>query len=176
MDKRDSTQTIFMSGPAGLAKILDQNQENIALWTTGEMRAMWQHQLHAPIEIDLSTVPTVNISALRRNRETEQFLEKSFENLLRHNKAPVALLKGTKDFAKEIFKEAEDPQLKEIAASLYYSSYAAGLVFHNQRLGGMHRKELAGGFDWVLGREWVDEETKKLISEAKKLLKHEQGG
>jgi len=171
MDKQDSTQTIFMSGPAGLAKILEQNQEDAALWRSGEMRAMWQHQLRAPIEADLSGVPAANISSLRRDPATESFLEKSFENLLRDGRPPLPLLKATKDFAKQTFKEAEDAQLKEIAAALYYSSYAAGLVSHNQRLGGMHRNELVGGFDWVLGRDWVDEETKKLILQAKELLK-----
>jgi len=81
------------------------------------------------------------------------------------------LLKISKNFAKQPLKEAEDPQLKEIAAAVYYTSYAAGILRHGQRLGGMSRHELAGGFDWALGRLWLDEVTKTLISEAKRLLK-----
>jgi hypothetical protein len=171
MDNQDSSQTIFMSGPAGLAKILQQNQEDVALWKTGEMRAMWQHQLRASLETDLSSAQAVNMNTLRRNSETEQFLGKSFENLLRHGCPPLPLLKGTKNFAKQTFKEAEDAQLKEIAAALYYLTYAVGLISHNQRLGGMHRTELVGGFDWALSREWVDEDTKKLISKARLLFR-----
>ena len=43
-DNSDSTQTIFLSGPAGLARILAQDQPEAALWGPEEMRAMWQHQ------------------------------------------------------------------------------------------------------------------------------------
>jgi hypothetical protein len=171
MDEQESSQTIFLSGPAGLAKILEQDQDNAALWGSGEMTAMWQHQLRAPVEADLSNVPSVNLSALRQNKETQSFLEKSFENLLHHVRPPLPLLKATKDFAKQTFKEAEDAQLKEIAAALYYATYAAGLIFHKQRLGGMKRRELVGGFDWAIGRTWIDETSKKLISDAKPLLR-----
>jgi hypothetical protein len=171
MDERDSSQTIFLSGPAGLAKILDQNQEDAALWGAGEMNAMWKHQLQAPLDADLSSVSSSNLSALRRDPATKSLLEKSFENLLRSDKPPMPLLKTVKDFAKRTFKEAEDAQFKEIAAALYYATYAMGLIWHNQRLGGMKRRELAGGFDWALERTWLDEETKRLISQAKSLLK-----
>jgi len=171
MDQQDSSQTIFMSDPAGLAKILDENQETKALWQSGEMKSMWQHQLRAPLEADLNNVPSANLSALRRDSETSPFLEKSFEHLLHHAKPPLLLLKATKDFAKQLFKEAEDAQLKEIAAIIYYASYANGLIRYNQRLGGMHRRELTGGFEWALNRGWLDETTKKIIFEAKQLLK-----
>jgi hypothetical protein len=170
MDEQDSSQTIFLSGPAGLAKILDQNQEDAALWGTGEMNAMWKHQLQAPLDADLSSVSSANLSALRRDLETKSFLEKSFEHLLRSSKPPLSLLKAVKDFAKQTFKGAEDPQFKEIAAALYYATYAMGLISHNQRLGGMKRRELVGGFDWALERTWIDEGTKRLISQAKPLL------
>jgi len=172
MNEQDSSQTIFLSGPAGLAKILEQNQEDAALWGAGEMNAMWKHQLQAPLEDDLRTVSSAKLSALRHDLETQGFLEKSFENLLHHSKPPLALLKAIKDFAKQTFKNAEDAQFKEIAAALYYATYAVGLLCHNQRLGGMKRRELVGGFDWALGRTWIDEATKNAISQAKPLLKH----
>jgi hypothetical protein len=170
MDESDSSNTIFMSGPAGLARILDQNQQEAPLWEPAEMRAMWQHQLSVPLDVDLGTVQSANLSALRKGAEAS-FLEKGFQDLLHNPKPPLQLLKLTKNFAKQTLKEAEDPQFREIAAALYYASYAAAMLHHSQRLGAMNRHELAGGFEWALARVWLDEPTKKLISDARDLLK-----
>ena len=128
MNDRDTTQTIFMSGPAGLARILDQNQKDTALWGPDEMRAMWRHQLRAPLDADLSTVQSANLAVLRLAPETSGFLDKSFENLLHNAKPSLSLLKVSKQFAKLTYRDAEDPQLKEIAAALYYACYAVGMV------------------------------------------------
>jgi len=35
----------------------------------------------------------------------------------------------------------------------------------------MSSRELAGGFDWAVGRIWIDEPTKNLIAQARELLK-----
>src|SRR6266436_2915634 len=105
MDETDSSQTIFLSGPAGLARILDQNQDDTALWGRDEMQAMWQHQLRAPIDADLSTVQSANLGLLRGSPETASFLDKSFEHLLHHPKPPLSLLKISKNFAKQTLKE-----------------------------------------------------------------------
>ena len=167
MHDSNSTETIFMSGPAGLARILAQDQSEAALWEPEEMRAIWRHQLRAPIEADLSTVQSSNSSALRSAAEAVAFHDKSFSELLLHSSPPLALLKLTKDFAKQTLKEAEDPQLKEIAAALYYASYAAGMTRCGKRVGGMREHELRDGFDWALARVWLDEQTKALIAEAR---------
>jgi len=133
---------------------------------------MWEHQMRAPIEIDLDIVRPPDTSAARDSAEAAGFVGKNIRDLLENSNPPLALLKLTKDFAKRTFREAEDSQLKEIAAALYYASYAAGLTRCGQRLGGMETLELRGGFDWALGRTWLDEQTKKLISEGRKLLEH----
>jgi len=171
MNEHDTSQTIFMSGPAGLARILDQNEKNVALWGPDEMRAMWRHQLRAPLDADLGTVQSANLAVLRLAPETRVFLDKSFENLLHGSKPPLSLLKISKQFAKETFKEAEDAQLKETAAMLYYACYAVAMVAHGQRIGGISGRDLAGGFDWAVGRIWIDEPTKNLIAQARELLK-----
>ena len=170
MNSSDSTQTIFLSGPAGLARVLAQDQPDATLWAQQEMQAMWEHQMLAPIETDLDIAKPPDSSHVSDSVEAAGFVGKSFRYLLENSNAPLALLKLTKDFAKRTFKEAEDSQLKEIAAALYYASYAAGLTHCNQRLGGMETLELRGGFDWAIGRSWLDEQTKKLLSEGRKLL------
>ena len=162
-DDPDTTQTIFLSGPKSLARILAQDQPEAALWEPQEMRAVWQHQMRAPIEADLAPIGS-------SPQEAADFSDKSFSEVLHHANAPVALLKSIKNFAKQMIKDAEDSQLKEIAAALYYTSYAGGITRHGQRLGGMSDPELRGGFEWALGRVWLDEKTKNLIEEAMKAM------
>src|SRR5438477_11246044 len=101
MNDPTSTQTIFLSGPAGLARILAQDQPCTALWGPEEMRAMWQHQLQARIEEDLGTVRSPSSSALRSAPEATAFKDKNFSDLLHHSKPPLALLRLMKDFAKQ---------------------------------------------------------------------------
>ncbi len=170
MQDSDATDTMFMSGAAGMARILAQDQPETALWEPEEMRAMWQHQLRAGMEADLNTVTSSKSNALRNAPESIAFDQKSFGELLLHSKPPLALLQLTKDFAKQVLKEAEDPQLKEIAAALYYVSYAAGMTRCGARLGGMSGHELRGGFEWALARVWIDDRSKALIAEARGLL------
>jgi hypothetical protein len=170
MDDSNSSQTIFLSGPASLARILAQDQPDAGLWAQQEMRAMWEHQMSALIEADLEIPQPGNSSAADDSEEGAGFTGKCFRELLENSSPPLALLRLTKDFAKRTFKEAEDSQLKEIAAALYYTSYAAGLTRRGQRLGGMETLELRGGFDWALGRAWLDDQTKELLSQGRKLL------
>src|SRR5438093_9118024 len=100
MHDQDSTDTMFMSNAAGLARILAQDQPETALWEPEEMRAMWQHQLRAAMEADLSTLPSAKSNALRNAPEAIAFGQKSFGELLLHSQPPLVLLQLTKDFAK----------------------------------------------------------------------------
>ena len=168
-DDSDSTQTIFLSGPRSLARILAQDQPDAALWEPQEMRSIWQHQMRASIESDLGTVGST-AAAFQSSPQAATFQDKSFAETLQSPTVPLALLKLIKEFAKRMIKEAEDAQFKEIAAALYYESYAVGMIRHGQRLGGMSKHELRGGFEWALGRIWLDEETKALIRSAKQSL------
>src|SRR5437016_5071845 len=163
MEHSDPTQTIFLSGPAGLARILAQDQPEAALWGPEEMRAMWLHQLRAPLEADLAAIRSPGSSPPSSTSETLAFKDKSFNDLLLDPNPPLALLKLTKDFAKQTIKDTEDPHLKEIAAVLYYCSYAASMTRCGKRLGGMRSHELKGGFEWAVGREWLDQQTRAMI-------------
>ena len=71
---------------------------------------------------------------------------------------------------KQTLKNSEESQLKDIASALYYASYAAGLVRRQTRIGSMGDNELRPGFNWALNRAWLDEQTKKLVAEAKALV------
>jgi hypothetical protein len=160
-------QTIFMTRPEGLARILSLDDAPGDLWTAAELQSMWQHQLSAPIDYDLDSVVSVAATQLRNAPSMAGFRGKTFAELLHHAAPPIELLKLTKEFAKQTLKSAEEAHLKDLASALYYSSYAAGVVRHAQVIGSMTVEELRPGFDWALKQPWLDEATRKLVSEAR---------
>ncbi len=168
MTPEDSEETIFMTKPEGLARILDDDATD--LWSPEEMQAMWRHQLSAPIDIDLATVTSVRATILRNSPQLASFQGKTFGDLFSHPQVPIELLELTKEFAKQTLKDSEETQLKEVASALYYASYAAGVVHYRKSIGSMKDNELVPGFNWALKQTWLDDQTKKLIAEAMQLL------
>jgi len=168
MTPKDSEQTIFMTKPEGLARILDDGATD--LWSPEEMQAMWHHQLSAPVDMDLATVVSVRATILRNSPQLASFQGKTFSDLFTHPKTPIELLELTKEFAKQTLKDSEEAQLKEVASALYYASYAAGVVHHGKIIGSMKENELTPGFNWALKQTWLDGQTKKLIAEAARQL------
>jgi hypothetical protein len=168
MNPENSDQTLFMTRPEGLARILDD--EATDLWTPDEMKAMWQHQLAAPVDVDLAEVTSVRATILRSSAGLGSFGGKTFGQLFADTAAPIELLELTKEFAKETLKVSEEKQLKEIASALYYASYAAGLLRYGKLIGSMKAEELKPGFKWAQKRSWLDDSTKALIADAEPLL------
>jgi len=160
-----------MTKPEGLARILDDDATD--LWSPEEMKAMWQHQLAAPIDVDLATVTSVRATTLRSSPHLAAFQRKTFAELFTQESIPIELLELTKEFAKEILRDAEERQLKEIASVLYYAAYAAGLSRYRKIIGTMKHHELRPGFNWAITQTWLDEQTRKLIAEAGQLLAEE---
>jgi hypothetical protein len=164
------TQTIFMTRPEGLARLLNLDEAGRELWNPAEMQAMWRHQLDAPIDYDLDTVVSVKATDLRSSPALKPFRGKAFAEVLNHPAPPVELLLLIKEFAKQTLKDAEEMQLKEVAKALYYSSYALALVRCRQSLGSMTEQELLPGFDWGLKQPWLDENTRNLFAQARPLV------
>ena len=155
MKPTDSSQTIFITGPQGLAGLLAFDEAGAALWKPEEMKAMWQHQLAAQVEVDLSSVKSAAARELKESDAAQAFLSKSFRDLLDHPQPPIELLKLTKEFTKQTLRHCEDAQLKEVARALYYASYAAGLSKCGKRIGTLENDELRQGFSWALRLSWV---------------------
>src|SRR5439155_11096721 len=174
MDSSDSSQTIFMSRPEGLARILALDDTASGLWTSEELSAIWQHQLSAPVQADLGAINSTAATQLKNSSEADPFWTKTFAELFDHPHPPVGLLNLVKEFAKKTLKESDDGQLNEVARALYYASYAAGMVRCGKKIGSFKDDELKHGYNWALKKPWLVERTKKLISEARDLLKTEK--
>ena len=172
--KTPDSQTIFMTKPEGLARILSVDDNGVNLWNAEEMQAIWKHQLSAPIDADLDTLVSVRATELRASPEVKAVGSKTFSELLNHPAPPIQLLKLTKEFAKQTLKNAEEAHLRDLASALYYATYAAGLKHFNQLLGSMSGRELLPGFDWALKQSWLDSQTLKLISEARQSVQKQE--
>ncbi len=171
METPDSSNTIFMSGPEGLARMLELDDPHKALWDSEETRAIWHHQLQAPLETDLSTLDSPHSTEIRSLAESQPFLSRSFGEFFEHPHPPAGLLRLIKEFAKRTLNESEDAQLKAIATALYYTSYAAGLARCGTRIGTQEDEELVRGFTWGLKQNWLDAQTKALLKRALEVLR-----
>src|SRR5437016_3160097 len=158
----EAEQTIFMSRPENLARILALDEEAGDLWAPEELREIWEHQMRAPIEVDLEGLNAPGAGALQKSPAMQTYKGRTFRQLFTAQEPPLELLKLTKEFAKQTLKNSGETQLKEVASALYYASYAAGLVRLGKRIGSLEDRELRPGFAWGLNRSWLDEGTKKL--------------
>jgi hypothetical protein len=163
-------QTIFMTRPEGLARILALDETGKQLWSAGEMQAMWCHQLSAPVDLDLDTVVSVKATELRKSPALAAFAGKTFGQVLSHPAPAFELLQLIKEFAKQTLKDSEERQLREVARALYYAAYAAALIRCGKGLGSMSGEELLPGFDWALNQPWIDTTTRLLFEQAKPLV------
>lgn len=162
MSASESDQTIFISRPEGLKRMLSFEEEaGKNIWGPGEMAAMWLHQLGAEIETDLGS-----INGARLDKEMmKEFGNQSFRQLLQHSTPPVELLRLTKEFAKQTLKDSDEKQLKQLASALYYSAYAVGMMRCNTRIGSTKNPDLESGFRWAIAQPWLDDKTRILLQE-----------
>ena len=166
----ETEQTIFMSRPESLARILALDEDAGDLWAPEELRAMWQHQMRTPVDIDLGGFNAPGAGPLQSSAAMQSFKGKTFSELFADRQPPIEVLKLTKEFAKDTLKQAEEKQLKEIASALYYAAYAAGLLRYQKLIGSMKAEELKPGFSWAVKLSWLDDQTRELIGKARDLL------
>lgn len=58
---------------------------------------------------------------------------------------------------------------------LYFASIAVALTRCGRRISGLANRDLATGFAWVVGLNWVDEPTRELVREALELVNGGKG-
>jgi len=161
MSASESDETIFISRPEGLRRMLSLEEAGADIWNPNEMEAMWLHQLGAEVETDLAAIE----GASAASGSMHEFAGKSFRQLLQHEHPPVELLRLTKEFAKQTLKDTQERHLKQLASALYYATYAAGLTRCGTRIGSTKNPDLESGFQWALNQPWLDTGTKSLLNE-----------
>jgi hypothetical protein len=166
MTKRD----IRMSETQSLANLMYVDPDAQELWETGELGAILEHQLDAPLEFDLIGVGAAVVGRMRRTFATGEEI-RTFGDLLRHPSPPVEILELTKEFAKASRSHADSPLPDEVAAVLYLGSIAAALVRCARRITKLDDEGLRFGLEWALALPWLDDPIRGLIEEARRALK-----
>lgn len=176
MSDFDSSAAVFRSRAKKLAALMASGEERGQLWRPEELAAIFQHQISAPMLVDLGSLDAFTALKLRKLSEAQGLLLKSFADLLHHPLPPVELLELVKDFAKANLDHPESGLPPEIASALYYSSIAAALVRVNERISQLPDADLIRGLRWTANQPWLDERTKKLVTQASEQLSNSGKG
>jgi hypothetical protein len=138
-----------------------------------ELRESLQHLLDLPIQSAINQLPRQRAAHLRGKAESSgAFAEAiktglaTFGEVLRSTESPPVLARFAKEFGKAVFSEPNCTWPREVGRVLYYASYAAALLYHNQHPGMLTKEELQNGFCQFAKTLWVDEKTKRLFADA----------
>jgi hypothetical protein len=166
MSELDSSEAVFKSRPKHLAALMEAGAEGARLWLPEELAAIFQHQMQAPVLLDLGGFDPGSAVRLKTLSEAQGLILKSFSDLFHHPSPPLELLRLTKDFAKANLDHSESGLPAEIVSVLYYTSIAVALVRLDTRISQLKDADLRRGLLWAKDQAWVDEETKALLVEA----------
>jgi hypothetical protein len=166
MSEFDTAGALSKSAPKSLAAFMAAGDERARLWRADELGAIFRHQLSVPILVDLGGFDPATAGRLKTLSNAQSLLLKSFLELFLHPVPPVELLTLTKEFAKTNMDHPDSILPKEVAAVLYYTSIAAGLVRLDQRISQLNDAELRRGFNWTKDQRWVDPPIQQLLAQA----------
>jgi hypothetical protein len=172
MSDFDSTAAVFKSRPENLAALMEAGKECTRLWRADELTAIFQHQMSAPVLVDLGGFDPTTAARLKTLSDAEGLILKSFSDLFHHSSPPLELLKLTKDFAKANLDQPESTLPGQIATALYYTCIAAALVRLDIRISQLSDERLRQGLLWVNAQAWIDEKTKELLVGALEKISH----
>jgi len=89
-------------------------------------------------------------------------------DLLQDSRTKIAVIRKTKDFAKELGNSAKDKIERDVALAVYFAAIATALVFHDARISQYSYKKLAQSFEALAERDWIIPDLAKLYKEARK--------
>ena len=150
------------SDPSQLAELMRLGSCHTPLWQRDEMASLLQHQLAAPLLLELAGVdPT-------RRRQVEDAIGEAggalgtFRDLLNHAEPPQALLRMAIAYFSSLEEDPDSPLPGELARALRLANIAAALVRHGARLTELDDGPLRREFEWVASQPWIEDTTKLL--------------
>ncbi len=151
-----------------LARMLDFGAGQQPLWDSDELGAIFQHQLDAALEPDLSRVEPALRDRLGALADVGEPLG-TFRDLFRHAHPPLELLEATKRFAKYA-RVQEELLPAETATVLYFLAIAAARTRCGRRITALADEALQHGLSWARQQAWLDANSREVLSEAERLL------
>ncbi len=156
-----------------LAKMMDALLDRQQHWEAGELAAILEHQLAAPLEVDLGAV-AADVRARMASLASRAPSLRTFHDLFHHPEPPVELLDLTKRFAKQCRTQPAGPLPAEIATVLYFLAIAVARFRGGHQLSGLDIESLRGGIEWSLAQHWVDNQTRQLLQQGLSALTAER--
>ena len=153
-----------------LNTMMDLDMGGKKLWEPGELGAILQHQLAAPLECDLARFDTDLDQRLRAAETAGGPPVKTFSDLLAHPNPPVELLERTKQFAKACRSHPDSPLPDEIATVLYFLAIIAALLKCERRITRMDDAALKYSLQWALKLDWLDGPSRELLESGRRAL------
>ena len=101
-----------------LAELMEFGLKAARIWLPEELKAIFEHQMSAPVQFDLAGLKDGRAGVLRALTEAEGLLIRSFRDLLLHPNPPLELLQLTKQFAKAYASHPDSPLPNELAKVL----------------------------------------------------------
>lgn len=154
---------IYKSDAQLLAKMMDISAGQQRLWQPEELGAIFEHQLSAVVQFDLSGLDPGLAEKLQTLSAAEGLLIKSFMDLFHHPHPPVELLELTKRFAKASRSHPDSPLPDEVASLLYFLSIVVAMTKCGRRITQLDDESLRSGLMWALEQPWLDEQTRGLL-------------
>jgi len=165
-----SSSSILKAGSASLGRVMELGRDLARPWRPEELAAVFQHQMAAPVSVDLASLAPGAPGKLKTLTDASGLLLKSFRDLFRHPQPPLELLQLVKEFAKRNRGHPESLLPSEVATLLYYLALAAALVRWGERITSLRDAELERGLDWAIAQDWIDVGARGLLTEARTRL------
>jgi len=144
-------------------------------WSPEEFAAILEHQLAAPLELELVGVDPKLSTRLGRWRGRSEHPLRTFSDLLAHPRPPVELLDAVKRFAKRARTTADGPLPDDVATVLYFACIAASMTRCERRITRLDDTALCEGLGWARDQDWVDRAIRGVLEDAVRLVEAANG-
>lgn len=149
--------------PLSLMLALDTDAKK--LWGEAELRDLLEHQLRAPLEVDLVRHDEKAAATLASVKTLVAKPPTTFRELFLHPHPPIELLEWVKDFGKTQLTGHEPLLPEAIARFLYFASIGVARLRRGQKISQLDDGQVRAGLEWLLARPWLQEEMAALCRE-----------
>lgn len=170
----DSTSAVNRSDAGHLLRLLDVNEHTSTSWPAADVGAMFQHQLSASLDFDLSGEVmhgATTVAALKDLPVAEKSGITTFGKLFAHLTPPISLLKLSKDFFKRTAKmHPKDSAEHQVAYMCYLLSVIVARLRHGKRITNLSDSGFLKGQEWALQQAWVEKSIREVLVDARPIF------
>ena len=130
--------------------------DELASWNATELGPILEHQLDAPLDVDLGAMVQEAGNHPDFGNERGRAEIRTFRQLLLHPQPPVELLNLVKQFAKGCRSQPDGPLPHEVATVLYLAAIAAARRNCHQRISTLDDAAWQRAVDWALAQSWLN--------------------